>query len=91
MAEDLRIENGRDLLKTTDLTVQDVADKVGYKDTAYFSRVFKAKVGLTPTDYKKMVRPKLFQISGDLDRKHPLTDLRSNLVMQKLRKKKRSQ
>lgn len=61
--QDLRIENGRDLLKTTDLTVQDVAEKVGYKDTAYFSRVFKAKVGLTPTDYKKMVRPKLFQLS----------------------------
>ncbi|MFT6121698.1 MAG: transcriptional regulator GlxA family with amidase domain [Oleiphilaceae bacterium] len=61
--QDLRIENGRDLLKTTDLTVQDVAENVGYKDTAYFSRVFKTKVGLTPTDYKKMVRPKLFQLS----------------------------
>ena len=67
--QDVRIENGRDLLKTTDLTVQDVADKVGYKDTAYFSRVFKAKVGLTPTDYKKMVRPKLFQLTADQDRK----------------------
>ncbi len=60
--QDLRIENGRDLLKTTDLSVQDVADNVGYKDTAYFSRVFKAKVGLTPTEYKKMVRPKLFTV-----------------------------
>lgn len=68
--QDLRIENGRDLLKTTDLSVQDVADTVGYKDTAYFSRVFKARVGLTPTEYKKMVRPKLFQVtnssSGDI-------------------------
>ena len=65
--QDLRIENGRDLLKTTDLSVQDVADSVGYKDTAYFSRVFKAKVGLTPTEYKKMVRPKLFQVTQDKD------------------------
>ena len=61
--QDLRIENGRDLLKTTDLSIQDVAENVGYKDTAYFSRVFKAKVGLTPSDYKKMVRPKLFQLN----------------------------
>ncbi len=60
--QDLRIENGRDLLKSTDLSIQDVAENVGYKDTAYFSRVFKAKVGLTPSDYKKMVRPKLFQL-----------------------------
>jgi len=60
--QDLRIENGRDLLKSTDLSIQDVAENVGYKDTAYFSRVFKTKVGLTPSDYKKMVRPKLFQL-----------------------------
>ncbi len=62
--QDLRIDNGRDLLKTTDLSIQDVAENVGYKDTAYFSRVFKTKVGLTPTEYKKMVRPKLFQVSS---------------------------
>ncbi|MDX1452521.1 MAG: helix-turn-helix domain-containing protein [Oleiphilaceae bacterium] len=62
--QDLRIDNGRDLLKTTDLSIQDVAESVGYKDTAYFSRVFKTKVGLTPTEYKKMVRPKLFQVSS---------------------------
>lgn len=64
--QDLRIERGRDLLKTTDLTVQDVAENIGYKDTAYFSRVFKTKVGLTPSEYKKMVRPKLFQLSNDI-------------------------
>ncbi len=63
--QDLRIENGRDLLKATDLSVQDVAEQVGYRDTAYFSRVFKAKVGLTPTEYKKVVRPKLFQVTGE--------------------------
>lgn len=63
--QDLRIENGRDLLKTTDLGVQDIAEQVGYKDTAYFSRVFKSRVGLTPTEYKKMVRPKLFQVSQE--------------------------
>jgi len=61
--QDLRIENGRDLLKETDLSIQDVAENVGYKDTAYFSRVFKTKVGITPSDYKKMVRPKLFQLN----------------------------
>jgi len=60
--QDLRIENGRDLLKSTDLSVQDVAENVGYRDTAYFSRVFKSKVGLTPTEYRKMVRPKLFSV-----------------------------
>ena len=60
--QDIRIENGRELLKSTDLSIQDVAENVGYRDTAYFSRVFKARVGLTPSEYKKMVRPKLFQL-----------------------------
>lgn len=63
--QDLRIENARDLLKTTDLSVQDISEHVGYKDTAYFSRVFKTRVGLSPTEYKKMVRPKLFQMSNE--------------------------
>lgn len=62
--QDLRIENGRDMLKSTDLSVQDIADSVGYKDTAYFARVFKSKVGLTPTEYRKIVRAKLFQVSS---------------------------
>tara|TARA_R110001592_G_scaffold93168_1_gene270754 strand:- start:13620 stop:14600 length:981 start_codon:yes stop_codon:yes gene_type:complete len=60
--QDIRIENGRELLKSTDLSIQDVAENVGYRDTAYFSRVFKARVGLTPSEYKKMVRPKLFHL-----------------------------
>jgi transcriptional regulator GlxA family with amidase domain len=62
--QDLRTEQARDMLKTTDLSISDVAERVGYHDTAYFARLFKSRVGLTPTEYKRMVRPKLFQISS---------------------------
>ena len=33
--------------------VDDRSEKVGYSDTAYFSRVFEKTVGIRPTDYRK--------------------------------------
>ncbi|WP_444997628.1 GlxA family transcriptional regulator [Aliikangiella sp. IMCC44359] len=57
---DLKVQMARDLLKTTNLSLQDIADQVGIKDTAYFSRQFKLKNKITPGEYRKMVRGKLF-------------------------------
>jgi len=35
-----------------DLSVKDVAVKVGYEDSKYFSRLFKEILGIYPSDYK---------------------------------------
>lgn len=48
-----RLRAAMDLLDTTDASIQDVAERVGFPDAAYFSRCFKKKVGQTPSEYQK--------------------------------------
>ena len=49
-----RIEKAKKLLKEQKLSVTEVAQAVGYDNFAYFSRLFKNKVGTTPSSYQKM-------------------------------------
>lgn len=48
-----RINKARELLTTTDLPIQHIARSVGYPDPFAFSKLFKKKTGLSPTDYRK--------------------------------------
>ena len=41
------------LLSNSNLTVLEISDRIGYKSQHYFSKVFKAYTGMTPTDYKR--------------------------------------
>lgn len=59
---ELKMQGARELLKDTNLSHQDIADQLGFKDVAYFSRQFKDKNKLTAGDYRKMVRAKLFNV-----------------------------
>ncbi|GGH76164.1 AraC-like DNA-binding protein [Pullulanibacillus pueri] len=52
---DIRMERAKDLLKRTNLRNYEVAERVGYKDSRYFSQIFKRKVGITPSEYRKSV------------------------------------
>ncbi len=49
---DLRIENAKQLLKTTDVKIYEVCQEVGYQDVQYFGKIFKKKVGITPKEYR---------------------------------------
>lgn len=49
---ELRLAMAKQLLRQTELTVGQIAERVGYNDVNYFSRVFKKSVALTPTDYR---------------------------------------
>ncbi|MDD4797813.1 MAG: AraC family transcriptional regulator, partial [Eubacteriales bacterium] len=49
----IRIEQAKSLLGDKALSVQSVANKVGYDDASYFSKVFKKNTGLTPNSYRK--------------------------------------
>lgn len=51
---DLRIRKACSLLEKTDLSVAIIALSVGYEDTLYFSRLFKRKKGVSPTQYRAM-------------------------------------
>jgi transcriptional regulator GlxA family with amidase domain len=49
----LRLERAKQLLETTDETLEKLAERVGYEDATFFSRLFRRKVGLTPALYRR--------------------------------------
>ena len=49
----LRIEKAKILLLTSELSVEAIADEVGFSDVYYFSRFFKKTVGVSPTHFKR--------------------------------------
>lgn len=48
----IRISNAKKLLKQTHLKNYEVAERVGYHDSRYFSQIFKKKVGLSPSEFR---------------------------------------
>ena len=51
-AHALRLEEAKQMLETTDLSVEAIANEVGYEDTSFFGRLFRRKTGLTPGQYR---------------------------------------
>ncbi len=49
----IRLEVSRDLLKSTNHTVTEIATHVGYASPSHFARVFKKYLGLSPHQYRK--------------------------------------
>jgi two-component system response regulator YesN len=48
-----KMERAKILLKKHDYKVYEVSDMLGYKETTYFSKLFKKHTGYTPAEYKK--------------------------------------
>jgi len=51
--ENVRIERAVDLLTTGDVQIGDVAELCGFSDIYHFSKTFKAKMGVSPSAYRK--------------------------------------
>lgn len=49
----LRVDKAREELEFSRLAIQEIAWKVGYKDSSSFRKVFQRIVGLTPGDYRR--------------------------------------
>lgn len=49
-----KMERAKVLLKRHDYKVYEVSDVLGYKETAYFSKLFKKHTGCTPAEYKRV-------------------------------------
>ena len=48
-----RIELAKNLLASTDRSAEDIASSVGLNNYCYFSKLFKRRVGYTPSQYRK--------------------------------------
>jgi len=48
----VRIEKSKQLLKTTQLSIAEIASRCGFEEQSYFSRVFRKQTGLSPKAYR---------------------------------------
>ncbi|CAA0116900.1 HTH-type transcriptional regulator CdhR [BD1-7 clade bacterium] len=59
--QSVRIQNAKDLLKDSNLNIQDIAVLLGYADASHFAQVFKKHAAQTPKAFRNAVRGKLFR------------------------------
>ncbi len=52
----LRIDKAKELLMQKNLSMKEICSLVGYSDPNYFSRAFKKREGITPTEYRERER-----------------------------------
>jgi transcriptional regulator GlxA family with amidase domain len=65
----LRIEEAKQMLETTDATVEEIGREVGYQDPVSFRRLFKRLSGLAPADYRRKLRiPRAYSSEGTPER-----------------------
>lgn len=50
----LRLSHAKSMLTNTNLSISQIAEKTGFDDPYYFSRLFKKEIGLSPQNYKKI-------------------------------------
>jgi len=50
----VRIEKAKEMLKDIRFNINEISENVGYKDTRYFSKLFKGIVGVKPSQYRQM-------------------------------------
>lgn len=50
----IRMENAKKLLLSTDLSIADIAEKSGYVDYRVFTKAFKKAEGVTPSQYRRI-------------------------------------
>ena len=51
----LRIQRAKELLRDDSLSIQEIAEIVGYNDYFYFTKVFKKVEGISPSKYRKSI------------------------------------
>lgn len=49
----VRVEKAKEVLQDKKITMQEVAELVGYSNSAYFTQIFKNLTGISPKMYQK--------------------------------------
>ena len=52
--QQIRIQKASELLCSTKISVQEIAELVGYQDVTHFIRMFKKHTQMTPLQYRKL-------------------------------------
>ena len=55
---DFRVDRAKEMLADVVINIKDISEKIGYRDSNYFAKVFKRVVGVTPSDYRLQVLQK---------------------------------
>ncbi|WP_281989272.1 helix-turn-helix domain-containing protein [Aquimarina aggregata] len=50
---DQKLKRAKELLRITEMPVSEIAYGVGFNDPLYFTRIFKKKIGGSPTEYRQ--------------------------------------
>lgn len=58
-----RLEAAKELLRSSNLSIKEIAYRVGYIDVSYFTKIFKEFASITPREYRTTLRAKLFSSS----------------------------
>ena len=53
----LRLDEAKRLMSSTDLTLAEIAARLGYCNAAYFTNIFRDSEGVTPREWRKRQRP----------------------------------
>lgn len=52
---ELKLKEAKRRLAATQESVSRIAEKLGFEDAYYFSRIFKKRIGVSPTDYRRSI------------------------------------
>lgn len=54
--DSMRMERAKELIRTTNMTLKDIMGEVGYVDSTNFIRKFKKAEGITPIQYRNLIK-----------------------------------
>ncbi|MEG0501781.1 MAG: helix-turn-helix transcriptional regulator, partial [Cellulosilyticaceae bacterium] len=49
---DIRLEKAKEMIRNTELTIKEIGINIGYEDPNYFTKIFRKKIGITPSEYR---------------------------------------
>jgi transcriptional regulator GlxA family with amidase domain len=55
--QNLRIEEAKHLLETSDQPVEEICFAIGYEDPSFFRRLFRRRTGVAPARYRRVFQP----------------------------------
>jgi transcriptional regulator GlxA family with amidase domain len=55
--QNLRIEEAKRLLESSDQSVDEIGFEIGYEDSSFFRRLFKRRTGIAPAQYRRVFQP----------------------------------